>query len=894
MNRIATAFVSLVLMLIIGAVPALGQTNFTVDWERSVRVDSVPGYMSEGTYTRGFAVGAVNDGSGGTDMRALVPISGPGGENLEVSIVDATDGMDTGNNLNLQAITSREWEVRDLAVTDDGQVIGCKLTTDDEVGEGVAEGPFACWRWQDLGSDNFPLALEFDGSEGYSDGDGNSDRLGVFTATGSFSDNSLTLWVAEQNGTQVHRFEWDGSDFNSTVIDLTDGDGNPVTLGTYPKVTPKGTGAVGFYLNSDGTPAREFNASGVAQRNLASYGLTEETDAITWFTEGGDEYLMTHIHSGGDGPNAMLVNVSQGGIYGLTTDLSGPGNGIENEGDVVVEPQGGGNYTAYVLTSRAGLGAVTTAGSLAGFENPFVTEWDSSETANGTVPNYMSSGTFTRGFAAGTVNDGQGGTKRRVLVPISKQSAGLEISIVDDTGMDTGNDLNLDLGNTIPDREWAIRDVDVTEDGNVIGCKLTTDDEGEEGAASGLYRCYRWQDETAGPTELQFDGSAGYSDEDGTEDRLGVFTTIGSFSDNSLTLWAAEHGRTQVHRFEWDGTDFNSTVIDLTEGGTSVTLGGFAKVAPKGTGASGFFLNSADTPAWEVGASGSVQNSLSSVGLDDNTEAITRFTAGGDTYLLAHSFDGGGAPDARIVNVSQETTYGLTTPFGVETRKENDVSVQPNGDGTFTAYVLTSQDGIGAFRTTVAPLPVEMASFGVQSDGPRAVLSWQTASETNNAGFNVQHQGPGAAGFSTLGFVESKASGGTATQPQSYRYTTGTLTGGTHTFRLRQVDTDGSSSFTETQTVTIRGTAGLRIGGANPIGQGRSVPVTVRVNAGQAVEVALYDVLGRRVRTVVDEEVRPGQPLQKQLSTGNLSSGVYFLRASGESLEETRRLTVVR
>jgi len=887
---VTTLLFSLSLLFSVGTAPALGQTNTSVEWDSSRTTNGeTPSYMSDGMYTRSFGAGMIKDGSGGMNGRVLVPISQQSA-GLEVSVVDET-GTDTGNDLNLDlgnTIPDRNWAIRDVDVTADGNVIACKLTTNDEGEEDAAGGLYRCYRWQDETAS--PTELQFDGSAGYSDGDGNEDRLGVFTATGSFSDDNLTLWAAEDGGTQVHRFEWVGSQFTSTAINLTDENGDPVTLGAYAKVAPKGTGATSFYLNSVGTPAWEFNVTGVEQQDLSAFGLHENTEAITRFTAGGDEFIFTHNHNGGSSPDGLLVNLTQGQVVATTTDLSA-GASSADEADVVVREQGNGDYVLYTMANETGLGAYSTD-----LQNPLATEWNNSETTDGQLPSFISSGTFTRGFAAGTVNDGQGGTKRRVLVPISKQSAGLEISIVDDTGMDTDEDLNLDLDNTIPDRDWAVRDVDVTADGNVIACKLTTNDEGSEGAASGLYRCYRWQDETASPTELQFDGSAGYSDGDGTADRLGVFTATGSFSDNSLTLWAAEDGGTQVHRFEWDGSQFTSTVTNLTDGsGNSVALGGFPKVAPEGTGATAFYLNSDGTPAWKFNASGEAQQNLSSMGLGEDTEAITWFTAAsGSEYLLAHSHATGGASDAKLVNVTQGTVFGESIDLGGSNRAENDVAVMDNGDNTYTAFVYSNLDGVGSYTTVAAPLPVEMASFGVESSGSHALLTWQTASETNNAGFEVQHQAPTKSGWTSLGFVESKATGGTATQAQSYRFATEALRGGTHTFRLKQVDTDGSATLTETRTVTIRGEAGLRIGGANPIVRGGSVPVTVQVNAGQAVEVALYDVLGRRVRTVLDEEVRSGQPVQKQLSTGNLSSGVYFLRASGESLEETHRVTVVR
>jgi hypothetical protein len=70
--------------------------------------------------------------------------------------------------------------------------------------------------------------------------------------------------------------------------------------------------------------------------------------------------------------------------------------------------------------------------------------------------------------------------------------------------------------------------------------------------------------------------------------------------------------------------------------------------------------------------------------------------------------------------------------------------------------------------------------------------------------------------------------------------------------------------------------------------------MTITVDPGGAgpVRVALYDLLGRRLRTLVDGSVHG--PVRTHLSAEGLPSGVYFLRATGPSTQQTRRITVVQ
>jgi len=188
-------------------------------------------------------------------------------------------------------------------------------------------------------------------------------------------------------------------------------------------------------------------------------------------------------------------------------------------------------------------------------------------------------------------------------------------------------------------------------------------------------------------------------------------------------------------------------------------------------------------------------------------------------------------------------------------------------------------------------LPVELAAFDVTSNVSRVQLTWRTTSETNNAGFAIQHQPPSASRWQNVGFVSGE---GTTTQPQSYRFTTDRLSAGTHTFRLKQVDRDGTEHVSEPERISVQGEAGLKLVSTHPVAKGQSAVLAVQVDTRQLVTVALYDALGQRVRTVATTRVGPVQPTRATVPTTGLASGIYFLRANGSSFQRTKKLTVVR
>jgi len=204
----------------------------------------------------------------------------------------------------------------------------------------------------------------------------------------------------------------------------------------------------------------------------------------------------------------------------------------------------------------------------------------------------------------------------------------------------------------------------------------------------------------------------------------------------------------------------------------------------------------------------------------------------------------------------------------------------------FSEFVLASN---------TEPLPVEVAGFEGTAIESGVQLTWQTASETNNAGFEVQRKAPGkpAAAWQEIGFVESRADEGTTSEPRRYQFTDEDIPFETDElrYRLRQVDLGGTESFTDP--VSVERTVSemmLRKTFPNPA-RGQAT-VQFAVPESQDVTLRMYDVLGRTVRTVHQGTAEGRQELQMDLS--GLASGTYFLRLSADRQAQTQKLTIIR
>jgi hypothetical protein len=115
--------------------------------------------------------------------------------------------------------------------------------------------------------------------------------------------------------------------------------------------------------------------------------------------------------------------------------------------------------------------------------------------------------------------------------------------------------------------------------------------------------------------------------------------------------------------------------------------------------------------------------------------------------------------------------------------------------GTGYGFSLYEMQVLGSY---VAPLPVELTVFQATATGAAVALTWATASEKNNAGFEVQRSANGE-GFAKLAWV---AGAGSSQSAHRYSFRDDVPLGGVSYYRLKQVDADGVTSYSPVQTVT--------------------------------------------------------------------------------------------
>ncbi len=191
-------------------------------------------------------------------------------------------------------------------------------------------------------------------------------------------------------------------------------------------------------------------------------------------------------------------------------------------------------------------------------------------------------------------------------------------------------------------------------------------------------------------------------------------------------------------------------------------------------------------------------------------------------------------------------------------------------------------------------LPVELTSFAANATTSGVDLTWTTATEINNRGFEIQRSTDNV-NFNTIGFVKGA---GTTTEKQTYSYFDNVAIAGTYYYRLKQIDFDGSYEFSNTISVEFFGPADFNLAQnyPNPFNPNTTIQFSLPENSNVVIKV--FDMLGREVATAVNGDFVEGTH-KINFNAANLASGNYVYQlnavtASGSHLMKAKSMTLMK
>lgn len=252
---------------------------------------------------------------------------------------------------------------------------------------------------------------------------------------------------------------------------------------------------------------------------------------------------------------------------------------------------------------------------------------------------------------------------------------------------------------------------------------------------------------------------------------------------------------------------------------------------------------------------------------------------------------GGELNDLNQIDVSNDNliaTYSFTGPTGLGTAGGAEVCVL---NGEYVLLLNFQNLAIGCYF--IAVVPVELTSFTAVADGNNAVLNWSTATETNNQGFEIERAYNGT--VQTVGFIQGR---GTTSEPTNYSFIDANLEPGTYSYRLKQIDYDGTFEHHLAVNVEIVAPVEFALEQNYPNPFNPSTKISYSLAADSRVNLTVFNLLGEEVATLVNSEVAAGNH-DVNFNAANLNSGVYFYKidavgTDGSEFSEVRKMMLTK
>ena len=204
-------------------------------------------------------------------------------------------------------------------------------------------------------------------------------------------------------------------------------------------------------------------------------------------------------------------------------------------------------------------------------------------------------------------------------------------------------------------------------------------------------------------------------------------------------------------------------------------------------------------------------------------------------------------------------------------------------------WVVSGEKGIilnYSFKNT----PVELNSFTSSISDNNVTLSWSTATEKNNYGFEIERKSLDN-DYKRIGFIKGK---GTATEINNYSYTDKSVAPGLYMYRLKQIDQNGEYKYYNLAgEINIGHPAEYSLSQNYPNPFNPNTKIRYSIKDAGLIKIEIFDLLGRKVTTIVNED-KPAGEYVVNFNGNNLSSGIYFYKLTSGSFTQIKKMQLLK
>jgi V8-like Glu-specific endopeptidase len=242
----------------------------------------------------------------------------------------------------------------------------------------------------------------------------------------------------------------------------------------------------------------------------------------------------------------------------------------------------------------------------------------------------------------------------------------------------------------------------------------------------------------------------------------------------------------------------------------------------------------------------------------------------------------------------------------VDLRIDSDTDIDDNPEPTWPQDVV----GVGSqycsggcvdagyqlmprFYTDFLPpgtIPVELVAFSAHVSDATVSLSWLTETELNNSGFMIERRLAESTVWNDVAFVQAK---GNSTETVYYNFEDTNLNVGTYVYRLKQMDFDGSFSYSNLIEVDVLAPQGFTLYQNYPNPFNPTTNIKFALPYKTQLELNVYNSLGERVAQMFNGTLEEGYH-EFVFDASNLSSGVYFYRIESDNFVGAKKMAILK
>jgi len=281
---------------------------------------------------------------------------------------------------------------------------------------------------------------------------------------------------------------------------------------------------------------------------------------------------------------------------------------------------------------------------------------------------------------------------------------------------------------------------------------------------------------------------------------------------------------------------------------------------------------------------------------------VLRSTDGGDSWIQQNTNTGVNLRSVYFHDSQNGWVVGKDEYMLRTTNGGNTWLRERNGPGFELLHVFFLDDSVGWSIGTSGtilftdnnggpPVPVELVSFSAEINENDVQLSWITATETNNFGFEVERKNSDE--WKQIGFVEGV---GTTTEMQYYSFTDNISELKLFdkiSYRLKQLDLDGTYEYSKEVEVTIERLTDYFLSQNYPNPFNPSTIINWQLPESKFVTLIIYDVLGNEVVSLINEE-KPAGNFEVEFNASALSSGIYYYRIKAGEFTDIKKMILLK